>query len=279
MKVRILAILALFALAACQPKSENIAEKLKKQSEDIQKETDKKIEDINKGKIEAESKLSSGGLPATVNLSKILIKDSSAKELQPIDQIKVNLSTGLGKDGKKANIDTKKLVQLDDSASSAAAEPIPAKTYINLGCSNLSAADTGDLKLVKARISRDTFFLNAARVFVCGKQVSKHLLTLVSANEFFFSDASIDMKDNAYSMVIRAKTLVLYGKNKISHKGKPSSAAFSSVGPQISILVDEKLHGTGELEISSEGSSFQATEAPNTSAEPKKEDKKTASLK
>lgn len=269
-------VVALFALAACQPKSDNIAEKLKKQSEEIQRETDKQIENANKERDKLKALLTSGGQPADIFLSKTLIQDSSSKDLKPVAQLKVVRTVGLGKDGKRVELDDAALVQMDSSIVSAASEPLPAKTYINFGCDNLPESDIEGLKLVKPKLFKQKLDLFAARVFICGKQKATNTYMDVNANELILSNSEIQLKDNTVNVVLRAKTLVIVGKNKIQHVARKSEKASASSKVVISILAEEKLHlqdSSAELEIISEGSSYQAPDKVEAPADPKKDNK------
>ena len=253
----------------CQNRSENAAEKLKKQNEEIQREAEKQINEAKKTLEEAMAILTSGGQPAEVYLSRVLTTNKSTSDINPIDGIKIQWLGGLGKDGKRAPVNIKKALQLDSSKAPENANPIPEKTYINIGCNNLPESDIQNYKPIKGTTassdktaSRDSFVAIAARIFLCGKISTKQSLTQVTASEVILQDANIELNDSMLSFAIRANIIVMQGKNKISFKGKNSDMPSQQATGSISVLAESKLEGEGSLEIISEGSSYVATDKP-----------------
>lgn len=246
---------------ACQKRSQNIADKIKGEAEQSAKDIETKSADLKKQQAEVEV-LKVGGQPATIYLSKNLTQESTSGHVTPIESLKITLRGGVSKNSRRSDVDLQKKILIDKSEVPAQSELSKAGTYINIGCNNLPAADIGELKEEKLKFESDKLrgkdFLTvmATRIFFCGKASSTHPLVYVSAEEIYLNDATIELKEDLLNLAIRAKILGLRGNSKILHKGKQVSLESRSDDAKISIIVDQKTHGTGTLEIKSDGGNY-----------------------
>lgn len=124
-------------------------------------------------------------------------------------------------------------------------------TYINIGCSSISAAEIKGLTPVKTKFDTKTGFyhVHAKKVFVCTTTAggSQAKGAIVTAEELTLSNSRSTFSKNGGLVSITAKVLKLHGENslntftKIDGEMKP--------GSPILLNVLEKAEGDGKLFI------------------------------
>jgi hypothetical protein len=282
MKKWTLLISILAVVVGCQKRNQNIAEKLKVESEEVIRLNQQKIDDVNKQQA-AIDQLKVGGQPASIYLSGSLIQDNTQSPPKTVEPLKIELLGGVGKNGKRAGVELKDKISVDKSEAPAQSDVSNLGNYINIGCTNLNAADTANLKEMKLNFytdkarGKDFLSVIAKRVFICGPVRANHPLVYFSAEEVHFMNATIHLKENLINMALRAKVVGVHGTNVVIHKAKPVSLSGRSDEAKISLIADGKLFGTGTLSIQSEGGTYTESGEPkkdDKKAEPKKEDTK-----
>lgn len=236
----------------------------------IHPDTDKALADLNKTLEEAKrdsdriieinnNLMSQGGQPGTITLNGVVVMDADKLD----SRITLSQTTGLTKTGSATAL-AKDLVVLN-SLKAEEIEKInenskkleDERTYLNLGC-ELAESEIAGLTEVSANstaVSNTavTPLPSVSRVFICGEHdVSEKIVLSISASEIMLKEASIKMLKNPGSITLKAKTLVLVGKNKITTVGQNDSGFLYSAG-SISLTVTNEIYGDGELVLESKG--------------------------
>lgn len=156
----------------------------------------------------------------------------------------------------------KKELKLSDTTSAKMTEAVnTARTFINLGCTDLSAADKGDLKEISlpsanqdkaSKSDTSPIFLSveASRIFICGEFKVPVAYMFIVTQDLRLKDAQINTQDTVGLLTLVTNSLSLAGKNSLTSQGSNSETAVLAA-PALSLYVREELRGQGNLAIAS----------------------------
>lgn len=145
-------------------------------------------------------------------------------------------------------ISTKNKVELSDTTTSGKNDAAKAsKKFLNLGCTDLTAADTADLEEISAPTepSKDIVMISAAKIFICGKQNLPMALATITSDELVLKNAEISTFGAMVNIIFTTNALSLQGENTILGRGLTD--AQQQVPPTLQLIVHEQLSGSGTL--------------------------------
>lgn len=224
-------------------------------AESLEKATHEAADTTAKAKETAMDSLASGGQPGTIFISGALAVDESTLE----SRVSVNLKSGKSWRGQSPEI-TSETLKLQPKISASSREEVEAfkddLSFVNLGCDASNFKETKDLKEKAIEISAESTTAKSKVILVCdGKKLTGNL-NILTAEIVILSNMTYQLIGTiGENLTINANTLIIDGENRVTSKGIDGTSTILR-GPSISIIADRVL-GTGELIVNSEGSSYQ----------------------
>lgn len=251
--------LVISTLAACGPANQDYTKRLK----DLEEKTQRDIEDIKTNpeimkEVDEAMKIvmdAEGAQAGLLTVEGVLVARQGNKFILDY-RIKAESIGGKRSDGSMATA-TKPV--LSDLATGSK-DDLVAEKYINLGCTDLNAADTENLEEVEAsfQAKENPLVISAKKVFICGTQQAASNNVTISAKELILRDADISLsvagklQDLQGSLNFTTNTLVLQGENKITALGQDMEAPIPD-GAALQMTVREEIRGSGHLALKTVG--------------------------
>ena len=265
--MNIFAVVGLFAaLTSCGSKSEtdkSIAE-ARKSTDDSIAQMNKTIADAKQAGADAAKAggnarttslniIAPGGQPGKVELSGGFI-DSNG---QLIMRVTANLETGKSWKGEQPNLlnALKLSPSISEESRKSLAKLDADKTYLNLGCTSLSASDTEGLTEKTGSQISSAADISARKVFICGNPKLAANILIIQAKELVLMNAELILKGGMETMLfLTADDIQLTGVNIIVAKGTDGKSTLMD-GPSLSLAANT-VSGRGTLATASIGSSY-----------------------
>jgi hypothetical protein len=230
---------------------------------DAKKDLDKTIEQLKRESEDADKKAygakdyldSLVAQPGAISVSGILVA-RQGNQFVLDSRITTKQTAGKLANGEAAKISNDNAIKLSDTVADDAAKIETTKKYFNIGCTDLSEADTAGLEQVTNDSNKDEKSTVAVvavdRAFICGDQKLTAAFLALTTQELILKDAHI-LNDKAVgNITIVAQSLKLTGDNSIMSKISESELNVHSSAP-ISIVVSQELKGQGTLTLSTSG--------------------------
>lgn len=225
-----------------------------KSSDDIKKETDEIIKKSQQDVDELTSLLYRGGQPGKITVKGIVVK-KTADQVQLDQRISISQVVGKGSSGaSQGMVSEKNKAELSEVVASETLSKIDeSKTFINLGCKDLSASDTDGLTEESSKALNDSVLsLSAKKVFICGSQTIAQNFVSISADQLIFKDASLEVKAPVGNLSVSANKMTLEGNSILKTSGIDSTISVLQA-PTLDLVVKSEIHGEGKLALQSNG--------------------------
>ncbi len=236
--------------AGCSVKSSDD----KKSSDEANQAVDEMIKKSQQDVDVLTNSLYYGGQPGKITVKGMVVKKTN-DQYQLDERITIAQKAGKGNKGviqisvsekNKAErsevADVKPLAQLKDS-----------KTFINIGCENLSPADTEGLKEESNKgLTESVLALSASKIFICGPQVLTQSFVSIYADQLILKDGALEVKSIVGYLTVSANNIFLEGKSSLKTSGIDSTISVLQA-PTLDLVVGSEIQGEGSLLLESLG--------------------------
>ena len=225
-----------------------------KSADDIKKENNESLKKTQQTMDELTNFLYTGGQPGKITVKGIVVKKVADKtELD--ERISITQTGGKGKNSvSQTVIAEKNKAEMTETATPKVLEKIEdLKTYINLGCTGIPAAETAGLTEDPVNLQAENVLsLTAKKVFICQAQKLPQSFVSISADELILIDASLEVNTFVGSLSASTNKLTIEGKNTLKTTGVDTSSAVLQA-PSLDLVVKSEIHGEGTLALQSNG--------------------------
>ncbi len=225
-----------------------------KSNDDLQKETDEILKKSQQDMDELTNSLYYGGQPGKITVKGLVVKKT--KDQNQLDErISIVQKPGKGNKGViQINVSEDNKAELNEVADVKPLATLKdSKTFINIGCENLSSADTEGLKEEsKTGPSGPVLSLSATKIFICGPQALTQSFVSISAEELILKETALEVKSIVGNLNVSANKIFLEGKSTLKTSGVDSTNSVLQ-GPSLDLVVGSEIQGEGSLLLESLG--------------------------
>jgi hypothetical protein len=226
-----------------------------KSSEQVKHEVDEVVRKSQTEAAQLTSPYYVGGQPGRISVKGFVVKKGNGSfELD--NRIKTTQVGGKGNRGTtQMQVTEQNKTLLSDAADlQSIAKYADLKTYINLGCANLTAAETEGLtaQAPTTETSKDVLILSATKIFVCGPQRPSQTFVTLASEELIMKNGAFGINGSAGSLYVATNKLTLEGTNTLFSAGLDATINVLPA-PTVDLAVGKAINGEGTLLLQSTG--------------------------
>lgn len=260
MKKYLTLALAAALLSACAPSNQDYALKAKQNAEQGPSDaggdnpstpnTSAQTQENNpRDAVQAE-----GALAGKITVEGVVVaRRGSQFVLNPL--IQVEQFNGLGSDGNQVAGSAENAPEYNDKPHSDKNDAaVASKKFMNLGCGDLSAADTEGLEEITPSLKGEdgVLMVSATKIFICGSHKVETNFTTITAEELVINNAELSLTDKTGNLILITNSLNVQGKNILATQGVDQEVTVSPA-PALQLTVLQELRGSGSLLLKSTG--------------------------